>query len=63
MDKLYTFWNEGACIEVVRDDGTRSLLAAVIGGCLRFGEVDWSAPQPVARTITDREALQRWQSL
>ena len=63
MDKLYTFWNEGACIEVVRDDGTRSLLAAVVGGCLRFGEVDWSAPQPVARTITDREALQRWQSL
>ena len=62
MDSLYTFWKQGACIEVVRDNGTRSLLAGVIGGCLRFGEVDWSQPRPVAETITEREALQRWQS-
>jgi len=61
-DKLYKFWEEGACIEVVRDQGTRSLLAGLNGGCIRFGEVDWSAAQPVARTVTDRETLQRWQT-
>jgi len=61
-DKLYKFWNEGACIEVVRDKDTRSLLAGLDGGCIRFGEVDWSEAQPVAKTITEREALQRWQA-
>jgi Glycosyl hydrolases family 32 N-terminal domain len=63
MDKLYIFWKEGVCVEWVRDKGTRSLLAGMIGGCLRFGEVDWAEPQPVAKTITEREALERWQSV
>ena len=62
-DKFYNFWKDAGCIEVVRDKGTRSLLAGVMGGCLRFGEVDWSEPQPTARTITEREALQRWQAV
>jgi hypothetical protein len=60
MEGLWKFWDEGACTEVVRETGTKSLLAGLAGGCIRFGEVDWSAPQPVARTITDRETLQRW---
>jgi hypothetical protein len=63
MDKLYLFWQEGMCVEVVRDHGSRSLLAGVSGGCLRFGEVDWAEPQPVAKTITDRETLLRWHSV
>ena len=62
-DKLWRFWEGPGCTEVVRDQGTRSLLAGMEGGYLRFGEVDWSVPQPVASTITEREALQRWQSV
>ncbi len=61
MDNLYPFWKEGACIEWVRERGGRTLVAGMIGGCLRFGEVDWAEPQPVARTITERAALERWQ--
>ena len=62
-DRLWRFWEGGALVEVVRDQGTRSLLAGAEGGCLRFGEVEWAAPQPVARTITEREVLQRWQEV
>jgi hypothetical protein len=62
MDSLYPFWKDGACIEWVREKGTRTLLAAMNAGCLRFGEVDWSEAQPVAKTITERETLERWQS-
>jgi hypothetical protein len=62
LDKIYPFWAGGACIEVVRNQGSRSLLAGTNGGCIRFGEVDWSEERPVAKTITEREALQRWQS-
>jgi hypothetical protein len=63
MDSLYPFWNEGACIEVVRDKGARSLLAGLNGGCIHFGEVDWSEDRPVAKTITEREVLARWQAV
>ena len=63
MDNLYIFWKDGMCVEWMRDKGTRTLLAAMNGGCLRFGEVDWAEPQPVAKTITEREALERWQSV
>ena len=61
-DKLWRFWEGGGCTEAVRDKGTRSLLAGVAGGYLIFGEVDWSEAQPVAKTITEREALQGWQA-
>lgn len=57
---MWRFWNEGACIEVVREHGSKTLLAGLAGGCIRFGEVDWSGSQPVAKTIIDRETLQRW---
>jgi hypothetical protein len=63
MEGLWKFWDEGACVEVVRDHGTRSLLAGLIGGYLRFAEVDWSAARPTARTVTDRETLERWNAL
>lgn len=55
------FWPEGGCIEIVKERGSRSLLAAIIWGCIKFGEVDWSEPQPVVRTITSREQLEAWQ--
>ena len=54
------FWREGGCIEVVKDLGSRSLLAGVAGG-IKFGEVDWSEPQPVAHSIGSAEALAAWQ--
>jgi hypothetical protein len=60
MDGIWKFWDQGGCTEVVREQGTRTLLAGLVGGCIRFGEVDWSASQPVVKTITDRETLERW---
>ena len=62
MDKMWLFWADGLGVEVLRDRGTRSLLAGVVGGCLRFAETDWADPQPAATPITEREALRRWQS-
>jgi len=29
---------------------------------IRFGEVDWSEAEPVAKTITEAKTLKRWQS-
>jgi hypothetical protein len=55
------FWAEGGCIEVVKEKDARSLLAGLIGGCIKFGEVDWSDPQPTAHTIASREQLESWQ--
>jgi len=63
MDKMWPFWKEGICVEVVRDQGSRSLLAGMVAGSLRFAEVDWAEPQPVAKNITDRGALRRWNSV
>ena len=54
------FWHDGGCIEVVKDSGSRSLLAAIVNGFIRFGEVDWSDPQPTASTISSREQLEAW---
>ena len=59
-DGMWRFWEDGACVEVVRDYRSKSLLAGLTGGCIRFGEVDWAAPQPVAQTVTDHESLRRW---
>jgi hypothetical protein len=60
MDKMWPFWKEGICVEVVRYQGTRSLIAGMVAGYLKFAEVDWAEEQPVAKDITDRETLQRW---
>ena len=60
--RLRRFWTEGACIEFVRHDGERSLIAGLGGGGIRFGEVDWSAPEPTARSVT-REQLIAWQKV
>jgi hypothetical protein len=63
MDKMWPFWKEGICVEVVRSQGTRSLIAGMVAGYLRFAEVDWAESQPVAKNVTDRETLRRWNSV
>ena len=60
MDGMWAFWKEGVCLEVVREQGSNTLFAAMVAGFLKFGEVDWSEPQPSVKKITDRETLQRW---
>jgi len=63
MDQMWPFWKDGICIEVVREQGTRSLLAGMVAGHLKFAEVDWAEEQPVAKPITDRETLRRWNAV
>lgn len=62
LDAARKFWPDGACVEIVRDRGTRSLLAGLSDGHLRFGEVNWSADRPVGRTLTTREELDAWRT-
>lgn len=59
---LRRFWDDGACVEFVRHDGHRTLMAGLNGGRIRFGEVDWDAPQPKAHSVT-REELIAWQKV
>jgi predicted GH43/DUF377 family glycosyl hydrolase len=60
MDGMWPFWKQGVCLEVVREQGNKTLFAAMVGGFLKFGETDWSAPQPTVKPISDRETLRRW---
>lgn len=60
MDGMWPFWKQGVCLEVVREQGNKTLFAAMVGGFLKFGETDWSEPQPTAALMTDSETLQRW---
>jgi hypothetical protein len=62
LEDIWDFWTTGGCVEVVRDQGEYSLLAGVVGGTIRFAEVHWAEPQPVARPLTKRAELERWQS-
>lgn len=52
------FWRGSHAAHPVKHAGARSLL--VCPGLVRFGEVDWSAPEPTARYITTREELEAW---
>lgn len=63
MSQLRPFWKQGICVEVVRDQGSKSLLAGMVAGFLRFAEVDWAESQPQAQMITDRETLRRWNAV
>jgi hypothetical protein len=63
LDQLKPFWKEGVCVEVVRDQGSRSLIAGMVAGFLRFAQVDWAEPQAQAKDITDRQTLMRWHSV
>ncbi|MDW8308270.1 MAG: hypothetical protein RMK20_02735 [Verrucomicrobiales bacterium] len=63
MEQMWPFWKDGICVEVVRDHGTRSLIAGMVAGHLKFAEVDWAEDQPAARPITDAATLRWWQSV
>jgi hypothetical protein len=55
------FWPQALGIEFVRHNGNRSLLASFWSGCLHFGMVDWSKPEPAATTVATAEELREWQ--
>ena len=61
LSDIRPFWPDGELlIEVVRDRGSRSLLAGLSAGSLRFGQVDWADPKPTARFVA-REEREGWQ--
>jgi len=61
FDKIRRF-ESGGCVEVVRDQGSRSLLVGLRGEGLMFDVVDWADPEPTARPAT-REDLLAWQKV
>lgn len=54
------FWRDGGGIEIVKEAGSRSLLAGFSGGCIRFGEADWSAEHPTASFLSSTDQLRSW---
>ena len=54
------FWPGGFGVEVVCDQGDRSLLATFADGHIRLGTVDWADPQPTARFLSSAEELAPW---
>ncbi len=54
------FWKEGICVQMMKDRGNKSLIAGMVAGCIKFAEVDWSAPNPQAETIKAKEQLTAW---
>lgn len=52
------FWPGAYTVEIVKDHGDRSLLAST--GVIRFGLVDWAAPQPTARFVSSHDELVQW---
>jgi len=61
FSKALPFFDGGIC-EIVRNDGDRSLMAGGVGGCIKFGQVNWSDPQPKL-VLVPREQLVNWQSV
>lgn len=55
-------FSEGGIVEIVRNDGNRSLLAGGVNGAIKFGEVNWSDQEPRLRNLT-REELVNWQQI
>ena len=53
------FWHGARPTEIVKERGSRSLLATTKP--IRFGEVDWSEEKPTAHFITSPEGLRAWQ--
>jgi len=63
MDQMWPFWKDAIGVEVLRNQGPRSLLAGMVAGYLCLADVDWAEPQAQARKITDRDTLRRWNSV
>lgn len=61
LDSRREFWPDSGGAEVVQERGSRALLACFSGGCIRFGEVDWSQVKPSASFISSAEQLRAWQ--
>jgi len=61
FDALRPF-GSGGCVEIVRDHGSRSLLAGLRGGRIKFDVVNWADAEPTARPVT-REELIAWQAV
>ncbi len=54
------FWPGAFGVEVVADQGDRSLLATFSNGYIRLGIADWAAPHPTARFLSSSEELAAW---
>lgn len=54
------FWCGAYTVEVVKERGTKALLACT--GPIRFGIVDWSDENPVARFVATAEELGVWRA-
>ena len=52
------FWPGAYTVEVVKERGTKALLACT--GPIRFGTVDWAAERPSARFVTSADELENW---
>jgi hypothetical protein len=52
------FWKDAYTAHPIKHAGARSLF--VCPGLVRFGEVDWSAPEPRVEYVMSAEALQAW---
>ena len=59
LDKKREFWPGAYTVEIVKECGSRALLACT--GPIRFGTVDWADEQPVARFISNVDELKAWQ--
>ncbi|HET7558333.1 MAG TPA: family 43 glycosylhydrolase [Limnochordia bacterium] len=57
FDHKREFWRGAYTVEIVKHRGVRSLLACT--GPIRFGEVDWSDPEPIGRFV-DAVELRAW---
>ncbi len=55
------FWGRGGGMEIVKERGSKSLVACFDGGFIRLGEVDWSAESPNAHYVSSTEQLEEWQ--
>jgi hypothetical protein len=56
------FWPGGFGVEVVCDQGDRSLLATFSNGHIRLGTANWADPYPTARFLSSIEELKAWQA-
>ncbi len=56
----WEFWKQGVCLQVFKDRGDKSLIAGMVNGFIKFAEVDWSIPRPVATPMASKEALLQW---
>jgi hypothetical protein len=54
------FWPGALGVEVVKERGSRSLLACFTGGTIRFGEAEWSGDKPTADFVRSADRLATW---